>query len=154
MVAWVGFWAFYGQGFGAENLAQVASFAVAYASVILIEPVLDLAVLAAAKSLHGLASSKAFHARLYRAALAPPARGADATAELQAELSRLSEASGGVLGVSALHLESGERIRLRASERFPMADSGSTSRSRSRSSTWWTAVRCRCRGKSRWTATT
>lgn len=51
IVSWVGFWALYGQGFGAENLASVATFSIAYLSVILIEPVLDLAVLFGAKSL-------------------------------------------------------------------------------------------------------
>jgi ribosome biogenesis protein Tsr3 len=67
VVAWVAFWAFYGQGFGAENLAQVASFGAAYMGVVMVEPLVDLAVLAAAKSLHQLAGSKAFHARLYHA---------------------------------------------------------------------------------------
>ncbi|RAI04039.1 cobalt transporter [Acuticoccus sediminis] len=50
IVAWVAFWAFYGQGFGAENLANVASFGGAYMLVVLIEPLADLAVLAAAKT--------------------------------------------------------------------------------------------------------
>lgn len=68
VVAWVGFWAFYGQGFGAENLTNVVAFGSAYMGVVLIEPVLDLAVLAAAKTLHRLADSKVFHARLYQAA--------------------------------------------------------------------------------------
>ena len=67
VVAWVAFWAFYGQGFGAENLAQVASFGAAYMGVVMVEPLVDLAVLAAAKSLHQLAGSKAFHARHYHA---------------------------------------------------------------------------------------
>ncbi len=68
VVAWVAFWAFYGQGFGAENLANVGMFGVAYLSVIVIEPLADLAVLGAAKALHQLADSKVFHSRLYRAA--------------------------------------------------------------------------------------
>ncbi len=51
VIAWVAFWAFYGQGFGAENLSNVTSFGVAYASVIVLEPLLDLAVLAGAKAL-------------------------------------------------------------------------------------------------------
>ena len=42
IVAWVAFWAFYGHGFGAENLAQVASFGAAYMTVILLEPLVDL----------------------------------------------------------------------------------------------------------------
>ncbi|MCU7934168.1 MAG: energy-coupling factor ABC transporter permease [Candidatus Thiodiazotropha sp. (ex Dulcina madagascariensis)] len=68
VIAWVAFWAFYGNGFGAENLAQVGSFSAAYALVIVVEPVLDLAILAMAKSLHQLKDSKVFHPRLYRAA--------------------------------------------------------------------------------------
>jgi ABC-type Co2+ transport system permease subunit len=68
VIAWVAFWALYGQGFGAENLAEIGSFGAAYAAVIIVEPLLDVAVLAAAKGLHQLKNSKAFHARLYRAA--------------------------------------------------------------------------------------
>jgi hypothetical protein len=68
VVAWVAFWAFYGQGFGAENLANVFSFGAAYALVIVVEPLIDLAVLATAKSLHQLSESRLFHARLYSAA--------------------------------------------------------------------------------------
>ncbi|MEM8824184.1 MAG: energy-coupling factor ABC transporter permease [Pseudomonadota bacterium] len=49
VVAWVAFWAFYGQGFGAENMAAVLSFGAAYMLVVLIEPVADLAALALAK---------------------------------------------------------------------------------------------------------
>ncbi len=51
VVAWVAFWAFYGQGFGAENLVAVSSFGVAYLTVIVLEPIVDLAVLAGAKAL-------------------------------------------------------------------------------------------------------
>ncbi|MBT3011596.1 MAG: energy-coupling factor ABC transporter permease [Candidatus Thiodiazotropha sp. (ex Lucina aurantia)] len=69
VIAWVAFWAFYGNGFGAENLIQVGSFSVAYLTVIIIEPLLDLAILATAKSLHQLKDSKLFHSRLYRAAV-------------------------------------------------------------------------------------
>lgn len=68
VVAWVGFWAVYGSGIGAENLAQVASFGAAYMSVVIVEPLLDLAILAVAKSLHQLAESKVFQPRLYQAA--------------------------------------------------------------------------------------
>lgn len=45
IVLWVAFWAIYGQGFGSENLASIASFGIAYMSVIAIEPIIDLAVL-------------------------------------------------------------------------------------------------------------
>ncbi len=68
VVAWVGFWAVYGSGVGADNLAQVASFGVAYMAVVLVEPLLDLGILAAAKSLNQLADSKVFQSRLYHAA--------------------------------------------------------------------------------------
>ena len=68
VVAWVAFWAVYGQGFGAENLAQVFSFGAAYALVIVVEPLIDLAVLATAKSLHQLSKSSLFHSRLYQSA--------------------------------------------------------------------------------------
>lgn len=68
VVAWVAFWAFYGQGFGAENLAAVTSFGVAYLSVILIEPLADLAVLAAAKGLRSLTDKGVFAQRLHHAA--------------------------------------------------------------------------------------
>ncbi|WP_316367246.1 energy-coupling factor ABC transporter permease [Candidatus Thiodiazotropha sp. CDECU1] len=67
VVAWVGFWATYGQGFGAESLASVATFSAAYMLVIVVEPLVDLAVLAAAKSLHRLEDSAIFHSRLYQA---------------------------------------------------------------------------------------
>ncbi|HHZ08506.1 MAG TPA: cobalt transporter [Rhizobiales bacterium] len=53
VVIWVAFWAFYGQGFGAGNLAAVAAFGAAYMSVLLIEPLADLTVLAAAKAYSG-----------------------------------------------------------------------------------------------------
>ncbi|WP_413874322.1 energy-coupling factor ABC transporter permease [Albidovulum sp.] len=68
VVAWVGFWAFYGQGFGAANIAAVASFGAAYMMVVLIEPLADLAVLAAAKSLRDLTGGRLFEHRLHRAA--------------------------------------------------------------------------------------
>jgi ABC-type Co2+ transport system permease subunit len=68
IVAWVAFWAFYGQGFGAENIASVTSFGAAYMLVILIEPLADLGVLAGAKTLSGLKSSPVFCNRVYNAA--------------------------------------------------------------------------------------
>jgi len=49
IVAWVAFWALYGAGFGAQNLAAIASFAASYALIIVVEPLIDLAVLALAK---------------------------------------------------------------------------------------------------------
>ena len=67
VVSWVAFWVIYGQGFGAETLAHLGTFSIAYMSVIIVEPLVDLAVLASAKSLHQLKDSKIFHSRLYRA---------------------------------------------------------------------------------------
>ncbi|MBE3639332.1 energy-coupling factor ABC transporter permease [Mangrovicoccus algicola] len=64
VVAWVAFWALYGQGFGAENLANVASFGIAYMAVILLEPLADLAVLGIAKSARGTVSGPLFNRRL------------------------------------------------------------------------------------------
>jgi hypothetical protein len=52
IVMWVAFWALYGRGVGVENLQQVASFGAAYMTVILVEPLIDLALLAATKTLH------------------------------------------------------------------------------------------------------
>ena len=55
VVTWVAFWAVYGAGFGAANLAAIGTFGVAYMTVVLIEPLADLLVLAGAKALkaHG-----------------------------------------------------------------------------------------------------
>ncbi|RYA22336.1 cobalt transporter [Malaciobacter halophilus] len=65
IVSWVAFWALYGQGFGIENLSSVLSFSLAYMSVVILEPFIDLAVLAGAKSLNTLKSSAYVEARLY-----------------------------------------------------------------------------------------
>lgn len=68
VVAWVAFWAFYGQGVGAETFQSVWTFGAAYMLVIVIEPIADLAVLAAAKAMRGMEKSGLFTARLYNAA--------------------------------------------------------------------------------------
>lgn len=68
IVVWVGFWALYGQGFGAENLSNISTFGAAYMSVVLLEPLLDLAVLALAKQLLRLKGSPMVEPRLYTAA--------------------------------------------------------------------------------------
>lgn len=65
IVVWVAFWAFYGQGVGAENLSQVLAFGSAYMSVVIIEPLLDLGLLAAAKFLNGLRNTMFVEKRLY-----------------------------------------------------------------------------------------
>ncbi len=50
IVSWVAFWAVYGQGFGAENLSNIFTFGSAYMAVVIIEPVVDMAVLTAVKA--------------------------------------------------------------------------------------------------------
>ena len=52
IVSWVAFWALYGQGFSAENLHNVWTFGLAYMSVVIIEPLVDLAVLAGVKAFY------------------------------------------------------------------------------------------------------
>jgi ABC-type Co2+ transport system permease subunit len=68
IVAWVAFWALYGAGFGATNLANIATFAGSYMLVIVIEPLADLAVLALAKSLRGVTAEGLVTPRLHNAA--------------------------------------------------------------------------------------
>ena len=68
IISWVAFWAFYGQGFTAANTGSIVLFAGAYALVIVVEPLIDLAVLAAAKSFHALNDSGLVETRLYQAA--------------------------------------------------------------------------------------
>jgi ABC-type Co2+ transport system permease subunit len=68
VVAWVAFWAIYGAGFGAANLANIATFAASYALVIVIEPLADLGVLALAKSLRGVTATSLVTPRLHSAA--------------------------------------------------------------------------------------
>jgi ABC-type Co2+ transport system permease subunit len=68
IVAWVAFWAFYGQGFGAANMASVFTFGAAYMLVVLLEPLADMAVLAGAKSLRGLRNSGLVTERLFNPA--------------------------------------------------------------------------------------
>ena len=68
IVTWVAFWALYGQGFGIENLTSVFSFGTAYMSVIILEPLVDLAVLAGAKAFSSLQNSSFVENRLYNTA--------------------------------------------------------------------------------------
>jgi ABC-type Co2+ transport system permease subunit len=68
IVLWVGFWALYGQGFNAANLAQIGSFGAAYMTVVLLEPLVDLGVLAGAKAMHRLKGSAWVEQRLHQAA--------------------------------------------------------------------------------------
>lgn len=66
VVAWVAFWAFLGQG--SDAFASVAAFGAAYMLVVILEPLVDLAVLAAAKSAKGLSGSGLVTRRLFAAA--------------------------------------------------------------------------------------
>lgn len=66
IVAWVAFWAFYANGFSAAS--AIATFGAAYMTVVLIEPLIDLALLAAAKRMRGLAGSGFVTPRLFDAA--------------------------------------------------------------------------------------
>lgn len=68
IVAWVGFWALYGRGAGIENLSQIASFGAAYMTVVLVEPLVDLGVLAAAKAMRRFQGSTLVNQRVYSAA--------------------------------------------------------------------------------------
>ena len=69
IVTWVAFWALFGGGVGIENLTSVFSFGAAYMSVIILEPLVDLAVLAGAKALHSLQNSPFVNNRLYNSAV-------------------------------------------------------------------------------------
>ncbi|MGB3750311.1 MAG: energy-coupling factor ABC transporter permease [Arcobacteraceae bacterium] len=69
IVTWVAFWALFGQGFAAENLVAVSSFGIAYMSVVILEPLIDLAVLAGAKTLGRLENSSFVNKRLYNKAI-------------------------------------------------------------------------------------
>ena len=64
IVSWVAFWALYGQGFGIENLNAIASFGGAYMSVVLLEPLVDLAVLSAVKTFSSNKSNILFDKKL------------------------------------------------------------------------------------------
>jgi hypothetical protein len=68
IVVWVAFWALYGAGFGAQNLASIASFAASYALIIVVEPLADLAVLAFAKLRRDFIADGLVARRLHHAA--------------------------------------------------------------------------------------
>jgi hypothetical protein len=67
IISWVAFWAFYGQGFTAANAGSIVLFGGAYALVIFVEPLIDLAVLFAAKSFRAPNDSGLVETRLYQA---------------------------------------------------------------------------------------
>lgn len=68
VVGWVFFWVLYGQGFSVETFEKLGLFGGAYMSVVLGEPLVDLAVLAGAKALHGLKRTGLVTKRLYAGA--------------------------------------------------------------------------------------
>jgi ABC-type Co2+ transport system permease subunit len=68
IVAWVAFWVIYGRGLGTETMSSIATFAASYAMVIVIEPLVDLGVLALAKSLRGVLDGALVTPRLHNAA--------------------------------------------------------------------------------------
>lgn len=68
IVGWVAFWAIYGRGLGADNLSSIATFGASYATVIFVEPLVDLGVLALAKSLRGVLDGPLVTPRLHNAA--------------------------------------------------------------------------------------
>jgi ABC-type Co2+ transport system permease subunit len=68
IVSWVAFWAIYGQGFGAENIVQVLSFGAAYLTVIVLEPLINLGLLAGVKAFPALNSSSLLSGRLFQPA--------------------------------------------------------------------------------------
>ena len=68
IVVWVAFWALYGHGFTAENATAITTFGGAYLLVILVEPLIDLGVLAVAKTMHRLKGSGLLERRLYQGA--------------------------------------------------------------------------------------
>ena len=68
IVLWVGFWAVYGHGMEAANLASIGSFGAAYMGVVLLEPLIDLGVLAAAKWMRRPGSAAVVERRVYQPA--------------------------------------------------------------------------------------
>ena len=68
IVSWVAFWVFYGQGFGADSMFQVLSFGSAYLGVIVLEPLINLSLLAGVKILPSLRNSSVFSKSLFQPA--------------------------------------------------------------------------------------
>lgn len=68
-VGWVAFWVLWGEGVSLATLGQIATFGAAYLSVILVEPVIDLAVLAVAKRLRDNRAGGLFVKRMFAPAV-------------------------------------------------------------------------------------
>jgi len=67
IVSCVIFWTLYGQGFGVENLVAVSTFGAAYMLVVLLEPIIDLTMLAGAKAFSRFNDNRIVDSRLYHA---------------------------------------------------------------------------------------
>jgi len=65
VVVWVAFWVLFGQGANVATLTSIGTFGAAYLVVIAVEPIVDLGLLALAKSGRNLASSPIFSERLF-----------------------------------------------------------------------------------------
>jgi beta-lactamase class A len=72
-------------------------------------------LLAAVFALHGVIAGQT------PASATPQATSDPALQTLEREIARLSTVSGGVVGVTAIHLETGRRVSMNGTERFPMA---------------------------------
>ncbi|WP_431240778.1 energy-coupling factor ABC transporter permease [Mycolicibacterium aichiense] len=68
IVSWVAFWALYGEGFAGQTISNIVTFGAAYMTVIIIEPLADLGVLAAAKGLRQLRDTSLVERRLFNPA--------------------------------------------------------------------------------------
>lgn len=68
VIAWVGFWVFYGQGVAATNFTAISAFAGAYLIVVVVEPIVDVAALAVAKTLRNSSWTSFFTPRLFQTA--------------------------------------------------------------------------------------
>ena len=64
IIAWVAFWSFYGQGFGAEAINSVVLFTAGYSTVIAIECLLDIGILAIVKRYQNNLPKNLFNTRL------------------------------------------------------------------------------------------
>ena len=64
IIFWVAFWCFYGQGFNQETFYNVGVFSLAYSTVIGIECLLDVGLLAVLKSYKNRSLPSVFNARL------------------------------------------------------------------------------------------
>ena len=67
VIAWVAFWALYGQGFTVSTLSVVSTFAVSYLVVIIVEPFVDLGLLAIAKKFRSTSFVGLLNQRLFTA---------------------------------------------------------------------------------------